>query len=325
MNVIDFPIERINEFLDKHIFSVPYEFNNNLGLENNIKIKLTGVKNYISVGTESPHIQYTIYILPSSPEMNKINLYFADFFGKNDIQIHTKSVSYYFLRNQVDQLLNNFLKYFGIDSKVICTRIIIDVKPNNIQESLIYEGILDKTTRVLVKDVLKLFKHQREGDWSLPEDLTGDDMVYELPGFDGYTIELNLVSDENITGVDVDANLYYDDDLVEITIISNPDSGYSNLSELTQELNEVIRHELEHIRQHDQGMKIPEVEPEAPEDYYSQEHEIEAQRAGFKKRSKSEKREFESVVRNWFQNNKHKHKLDQEAAERVIQKILSRV
>jgi hypothetical protein len=122
----------------------------------------------------------------------------------------------------------------------------------------------------------------------------------------------------------VDGDLYYDDDLVYITIISNPNAGYSILDELTKELNEVIRHELEHIRQHEEGYEFPEEEPKSPEDYYTQQHELEAQRAGFKRRAKSEKVDFETLVRNWFKKNPHKHTLKPDQQEKVIQQIISK-
>jgi hypothetical protein len=170
--------------------------------------------------------------------------------------------------------------------------------------------------------VIKFFKYQREGEYGLPEDLSQEEMVYSLPGFEGFSIFLDLQTDENIEGVDVDGDLYFDDDIVNITIISNPNAGYTNLDELTRELNDIIRHELEHIKQHREGMKMPSREPKSPEKYYTQSHELGAQRAGFRKRAKSEKSDFETIVRQWFEKNSHKHNLNPQQKERVIQKIL---
>jgi hypothetical protein len=109
-----------------------------------------------------------------------------------------------------------------------------------------------------------------------------------------------------------------------LTIISNPNAGYKILDELTKELNEVIRHELEHIRQHEEGYNFPKKEPKSPEKYYTQQHELEAQRAGFRKRAKSEKADFETLVRNWFKKNPHKHNLKPEQQEKVIQQIIQK-
>lgn len=324
MNDIDFPIERINEFFNNHVFEVVTQptHDDNHNVTTNVKVKLTGVKDYISIGEKTPHVEYTLYILDGDDESNMWNSLYAKVYG-TDVQLTTTTQAYYQLVWVMNQKLSDFLRYFGVDKKAICTRVINKVKPFKLNESVINEGTLDKTTRRLVRDIISFFKYQRQGDFSLPEDLSYDKEVYHLPGFDAFTVTLKLISDENIDGIDVDGDLYYDDDEIEIRITSNPKDGYSMLDELTKELNDVIRHELEHIKQIESGYKMPKTEPKNPEKYYTQQHELGAQRVGFKKRAKSEKLDFETVVRNWFERNSHKHNLNPEQKERVIQKILS--
>jgi hypothetical protein len=323
MNPIDFPIERINQFFDNHIFEVYLQptHDEDFTLPTNVKVKLTGVKDYISIGDKKPHVEYTAYILPTNENSDRWSVMYGQVYG-NDIAINTSSMEYANLRWIISDKLTNFLKYFGVEMPAICTRVVNEVRAMKLTEGVITEGVLDKTTRKLVQDIIKFFKYQREGEFGLPEDLSNDEMVYNLPGFEGFTIFLDLQTDENMEGVDVDGDLYYDDDVVNITIISNPDSGYSNLDELTRELNDIIRHELEHIKQHREGMKMPRKEPKSPEKYYTQPHELGAQRAGFRKRAKSEKADFETIVRQWFEKNSHKHNLNPSQKEKVIQKIL---
>jgi len=323
MNPIDFPIERINQFFDNHIFEVYLQptHDEDFTLPTNVKVKLTGVKDYISIGDKKPHVEYTAYILPTNENSDRWSVMYGQVYG-NDIAINTSSMEYANLRWIISDKLTNFLKYFVVEMPAICTRVVNEVRAMKLTEGVITEGVLDKTTRKLVQDIIKFFKYQREGEFGLPEDLSNDEMVYNLPGFEGFTIFLDLQTDENMEGVDVDGDLYYDDDVVNITIISNPDSGYSNLDELTRELNDIIRHELEHIKQHREGMKMPRKEPKSPEKYYTQPHELGAQRAGFRKRAKSEKADFETIVRQWFEKNSHKHNLNPSQKEKVIQKIL---
>ena len=133
---------------------------------------------------------------------------------------------------------------------------------------------------------------------------------------------MDLQLDDEIEGIDVDADLFREDDLIYITIISNPNDQYNRLQELTSELNEVLRHEFEHLKQSEQGYKFPKKEPTDPQKYYTQQHELEAQRAGFRRRAKGERNDFETVVRDWFVKNKNKHNLNPEQAEKVIQRIL---
>jgi hypothetical protein len=70
------------------------------------------------------------------------------------------------------------------------------------------------------------------------------------------------------------------------------------------------------------GEKLPDIEPKSHSKYYSQPHEIGAQVAGFKRKSKITKQPYEKVVRNWFEENKHKHKLNPKQSEKIIQKLL---
>jgi hypothetical protein len=70
------------------------------------------------------------------------------------------------------------------------------------------------------------------------------------------------------------------------------------------------------------GMELPEKEPKSPLKYYSQPHEIGAQIAGFKRKAKITKQPYEKVVRNWFEDNKHKHRMTPKQAEKVIQQII---
>jgi hypothetical protein len=324
MNIIDFPIERINKFFANHIFEVYLQptHDEDFTIPTNVKVKLTGVKDYISIGDKKPHVEYTLYILPTNETSDVWSNLYGDIYGR-DASINTTSQEYANLRWIMNSKLEDFLQYFGVDKKVICTRVINEVERKKMNEGVINEGGLDRTTRRLVRDIISFFKHQRSGNFSLPEDLSQSEMTYNLPGLDGFNVSLRLISDEDIDDIDVDGDLYYDDDEIEITIISNPKHGYTMLDELTKELNDVIRHELEHIKQIDGGYKMPSKEPKSPEKYYTQPHELEAQRAGFRKRGKTEKLDFETVVRNWFERNSHKHRLNPEQKERVIQKILS--
>ena len=190
-------------------------------------------------------------------------------------------------------------------------------------KQLIKESKFDTIVRSLVKDVISIFKFQREGEFGLPEDLYSEELVYKFPNLDTeFSIFLDLKLDENVLTVDVDADYYNQDDMIYLIIKSNPKAKNEILQELTGELNEILRHELEHIKQHEEGFIFPK-EPKNPQDYYTQKHEIEAQRKGFQRRAKQEKKDFESLVKDWFKKNKHKHNLTPDQIEFVIGKIVS--
>ena len=153
--------------------------------------------------------------------------------------------------------------------------------------------------------------------------MTGEE-VYDFENLDTkFEIFLDLQQNENVNGLDVDAEYWDDEQILYITIITKPDPSNSILQDLLKELNEVVRHELEHIKQHEESYDFPK-EPKSHERYYTQPHELDAQRAGFKRRSKIEKIPMEKMVRDWFEKNKHKYKMKPDQVERVIQKILER-
>lgn len=325
MNQEQAVIDRVNRFFENHTFEIYYlqDGDGEYPTPTNIKVEITGVREYISMGDKKDYVTLTLYILPSSELSDSHNSIMSGYFGR-ETKIETYDAGPYqnlvwVTQNKVDELL----KYFSLPSSMI-TKVVNEVEPKKMNESLIVEGELDKLTRKLVQDVVQFFKHQRKGEFGLPEDLGKDEMVYTYPGFDGFSIFLDLQLSDDVETVDVDGELYYGDDLMYLTIISNPNAGYTILDELTKELNEVIRHELEHIKQHEQGYKFPNKEPKSPEKYYTQQHELEAQRAGFNKRAKSEKADFETLVRTWFQKNPHKHTLNPKQQEKVIQQIIQK-
>jgi len=190
-------------------------------------------------------------------------------------------------------------------------------------KKLIKEDKFDGVVRQIVRDIITIVKKEKDGEYGLPEDLYEDQMEYDFPYIENtFSIFLQLSSDESVDGFDVDAEYYKDEDVISVEIVTNPSFGQDIIQPLIGELNEVIRHELEHMKQHQKGFKFPNREPKNPEKYYTQQHELEAQRAGFKRRSRGEKVDYESLVRKWFDDNLHKHRMNKDQAERVIQRIL---
>lgn len=324
-HMIDFPIERINRFFDNYIFEVYLQptHDEDFSIRTNVKVKLTGVKDYIYIGDKKPHIEYTIYILHTDETSDKWNNIYGDIYGRNKL-ISTFSHEYANIRQILDEKLENFLQYFGVNKKVICIKVINEVESKKMNESLITEARYDNVTRTLVKDIISLYKFQREGEFSLPEDISGEEnMTYSFPEFKNeFSIDLNLAVDDDVDTVEVDAAYYRDEDTIEVTIVSNPKIGLHNIQQLIGELNETIRHELEHFSQYQKGYDFPKKEPKNPFKYYTQPHELEAQLAGFKRRSRKENRDLEEVIRGWFRRNEKKHRLKPKQGEIIINNLL---
>jgi hypothetical protein len=331
MNIIDFPIERINEFLRDHSFVLSNVFGTN-SLEGNVtvKVKLTGIKPMISFGDWKNYIEYTL-ILEEVDDQHLKSIFGYVFAAAktHEYVVSNGDTKFYTMTTQVNELLRNFLKYFGVDYYVTCTRIIdkiTNIDPKYMMESVITENKYSNVVRQVVKDILKVFKHQKEGNYQLPEDIATDeeDMIYDFPQLDSsFTVELIMTLNDEIETVDVDGEYYRDDDTIVVRIESNPNLDRETLEELHFELNELIAHELQHLVQRDSGYKFPRKEPKKSLKYYTQPHELEAQVTGFKRRAQKERRPFRDVVINWFLKNKSKHQLTDKEVDVVVNKILN--
>ncbi len=328
MTPIDFPIERLNEFLRDHSFVIQNPFGDGLNEEMNltVKVQLTGVKPMISIGEWKDFIEYTLFLedIDSNFGRGVYGYQFASL-KTHDYKLSNTDTTFYLTTVKVNDILRNFLKYWGIDNYVTCTRIVnkvVNIDPKYMTESLITEGKYDSVVRQLVKDVLGTIKYQKEGEFELPEDVS-QGMTYKFPQIDNeFTIELSLEVSDDVETVDVDGAYYPNEDVIEISIVTNPNLDREILEELHFELNEIIRHELEHIAQYERGDDIPTREPKQPLKYYTQRHELEAQIAGFKRRAQKERKPLEDVIRNWFNKNKLKHRLSPKNVEVVINRIL---
>jgi hypothetical protein len=318
-------LDRANKFFENHTFEVYYLFDSEGEpiAPTNVKIKLTGVKDYISMGDYKPFIMYTAYILPSNKKSDKFNSVLSAHFGR-ETEIQTfDSGAYGNFGWVMTKKLSELLKYFSLPDAIL-TKVVNQVEPMKLNENLIVESRYDSIVRELVRDIVSFYKYQREGEFLLPEDLKGEKFnSYKFPGINNeFVIELNLEINDDVENIDIDAAYYREEDVIEITIISNPEMGYKNLELLIGELNETLRHELEHIYQYQKGYKFPKKEPTSPIKYYLQPHELEAQRAGFKRIAKLQKKPLIDVITNWFNKNKKRHRLSDKEVEKVIKKIL---
>ena len=329
MTPIDFPIERLNEFFRDHSFEIQNPFGDGLNEEMKltVKVQLTGVKPMISVGEWKDFIEYTLFLEDIDSNFGR-GLYGYQFASlkTHDYKLSNTDTTFYLTTVKVNDVLRNFLKYWGIDKYVTCTRIVnkvANIDPKYMTEGLLNEGLLDGITRQIVKDILSVVKYQKVGEFALPEDISDGSIAYTFPKSDtNFTIELELNTDENIETVDVDGAYYPDEDVIQVSITTNPNLNKEVLEELHFELNELVRHELEHIHQYEKGDDIPTKEPKQPLKYYSQKHELEAQIAGFRRRAQKERKPLEDVIRAWFKKNQLKHRLSPKNVEIVINRIL---
>jgi hypothetical protein len=322
-------LNQANKFFDRNpieIYTILDEEGDRT-IPTNVKVELTGIKKYISMGEWRPHVTFTAHILPTNEESDIFYSVLSGYHGKEqEIQTfdHTPYGIFVWV---IQKKLSEMLEYFSLPDAML-TKVVNEVPPLKLKEGtmnkkLLNEDKYDSVVRQLVRDIITIYKKGRDGEFGLPEDLYENKVEYNFPQFDStFSIYLEISTDESVDGFDVEAAYYRDEDMISVEIVTNPSYGPQIIQELVGELNEVLRHELEHLKQYEKGYKFPKKEPTNPEKYYSQSHELDAQKAGFKRRSKGEKINYETLVRRWFQDNRHKHRMTDDQAERVIQKIL---
>ena len=214
---------------------------------------------------------------------------------------------------------------YGVTLGDAFTYVPYNIDEKNISEGLIVEGKYDSVVRHIVKDIVNIIRYGQSGDFSLPEDISGShDMTYDFPQLDtNFSVELNIIEDDKMSDYKVDAEYYRDEDIIELTIILNPNLGRTLIQNLIGDLNEILTHEIVHIGQHEKGYDFPDEDEDlSPLEYYTQEHEIEAQFAGFNRRAKKEHRTIEDVMDEWFEKNQELHRLTSKEVEIVKEKIM---
>jgi hypothetical protein len=316
-------LARVNKFLKTHTFSVKYPLIDNF-YPITIKVELTDFRELIRLGEIHKYLIYTIYIVPSGDaDTDKVmkNLIPGERVINNPSSINQYTF-YLRLCNDVGVTLENFLQYWGQNYPVYCNKVVnLYPEQETMNENLIVEGKLDSVVRKLTADIIQFVKFGQSGEFSLPEDISGGDMVYNFPQLDTqFSVDLNIIEDESVSGYELDANYYRDEDLIEVNIVVYPNSRREIIQDLTGDLNETLTHELTHMVQYENDYDFPE-DPEKPYDYYTQHHELEAQYNGFMRRAKAEKRSLDSVMDEWFKKNKKYHGLNQKQVDKVKKKI----
>ena len=208
----------------------------------------------------------------------------------------------------------------GFDGTVSITNYDIQFKENkNINETKAHRLPIQK----MIKDVVTILKKNQEGEFYLPEDINDEDYEYYLKNV-SVTVELILEKSNDVDGFMLNANYYSDDDVIVVKIVYNPDNKVKSTYKLIGELNELISHELRHNYQKNTGMYElgGNTDDLTGYEYYTQDHELDAQYEGFKRMSKITRKPFEILVKDWFENNKDIHQMSDEDSKLVVDKIL---
>ena len=314
------------DLINKLLKNKVYEYDGPLSVKEGIKLKfkyqlkIVGDISLKHMGEPMNHIGVEISIIDMEYPM------FADLFkgfDTNDLYKNRYNFEdrFYLLSNRLKNDIWKEFKFFSISDSPEIVKLNISVPDLEMKQVNEGKGEKRNVVRTIVRDIVTIFKSQGDGEFDLPSDINNEDYYYFENLNTEFNIELRIIETDEVDGFELDGGYYDEDDIMEIEILYNSKFFPKQYYDLVGELNEVVRHELQHLIQYERGDEnIPD--ETSSEIYYTRPHELDAQVAGLKRLAKLRKQPFEQVTRQWFSKNINKHGMDEKTAERVIQKIL---
>jgi len=336
-------IELINKVAARDTHKYTNELiNQGVGLPADIdyKFRITGHKKMMSVGEYYDYLLLEVTITGVHDPLSKL-IFTPEPTDTGKAVAKMFESRLYRFYSSLNKDIQDYMKYFNNTGEIIRTTIDdlrIDLK--NIEESFkknlgnnnnlskfvsILESQMSRISnvavRTTVKDILKVIKSNEEGVVYLPGDI-GDEYSFTNLPFK-YSVELTLKINDELDGFKMDGSFIPDEDVIEIIVEYNPNTLKRNFYNIIGELNDIVSHELEHGFQYFRGEHIYQDPPSESFDYYTQPHEIKAQRVGFRRVAKLRRLPFNDVVRNWYEDHKDIHGLTDDEMEEVIKIILN--
>ena len=246
-------------------------------------VKLKEIKPMISVGEWRDFIivDITVYVKPDS-----ILFYFT-----NEGGIGTMFGN---LKWGIRDKLNSVIKNFG-DYKTHINEIkVVKDKTENITEQRITNNLIRNIIRDISFEVKKDFNKKR----------TMNIGTFDVGLTDPIDIDLhiNFLPKNPKVKKQYDIEGFWNDETNELEIFITFDENVDSsiMYNLIGDLNDVVTHELQHVKQTKRGVEFSQKDYKQPKRYYLQPDEIEAQVAGFKRKAKLQKRPLEDVIREYF-------------------------
>jgi hypothetical protein len=252
------------------------------------------IKPMISVGEWKEHalIDVTLYVDPNTVLGKLVSGEYKDIFGDSE-----QLLRFYPIKNGTADKITKALKLVSnLDVIVKSIKpVLIGGEEETITEQKVTNNLIRNIVREIAFEVKKDLHGKRKkniGSYDIGMDEPVDIVLFVNP---------TPNKDENIKPLDIQGYWDEDENQIEIDVDIADDADMDVMYELIGELNDVVTHEFEHAKQTKSGYVFPDVEYKQPKRYYLQQHEIEAQVAGFKRKAKLQKRPIEEVIREYFQ------------------------
>jgi hypothetical protein len=314
-------LEKINKILSTRTFKFKGQIipdaPESLHSDIDYKFKVDGYKKMTSVGEEYDYALLNVVIVGLNDNLSQLLFNPQDNEQGKMIAKSFENRLYRFY-SSLNSDMTRFLRIFDTEIRTTIDSLTFDVeKPENITESRMSRVAV----RTTVKDIVYKLKDGEEGYFMLPGE-NGEEYEFTNLPFK-YSVNLILQIDKNLDGYKMDGYYLHKTDVIEIIIEFNPKTLRKNFYNIIGELNDIVAHELEHGFQYNVDGKKPKKSPKQSFKYYTQPHEIDAQRVGFRRVAKLRKLPYNDVVRDWFETHKDIHGLTDDEVEQVIQIIIN--
>jgi hypothetical protein len=311
-------LDRINKLLSDRTFKykgqiIP-DLPESMRSDIDYKFKVDGYRKMTSVGEEYDYAKLNVVITGLNDRFSQL-LFTPEDNEQGKMIARSFENRLYKFYSDLNLEMTDFLRIFDGDIRTTIDSLTFDV-PKPINESRMSR----LAVRTAVKDIVNILKNGKSGDFMLPNDEGDEYQFINLPF--GFSVELFIEIDNDIEKYKMNGQIV-ENDVIQIIIRFNPKTLKNNFYNIIGELNEIVAHELEHLYQDYRGERKYKTPPNDSFKYYTQPHEIKAQRAGFRRIAKLRKLPFNDVVKDWFEDHKEIHQMNDNEVNKVIQIIIN--
>jgi hypothetical protein len=311
-------LDRINKLLSTRTFKfrgylIP-DLPESMKSDIDYKFKVDGYRKMTSVGEEYDYAKLNVVITGLNDRFSQL-LFTPEDNEQGKMIARSFENRLYKFYSDLNLEMTDFLRIFDGDIRTTIDSLTFDV-PKPINESRMSR----LAVRTAVKDIVNILKNGKDGDFMLPNDEGDEYQFINLPF--SFSVELFIEIDNDIEKYKMNGQIV-ENDVIQIIIRFNPKTLKNNFFNIIGELNEIVAHELEHLYQDYRGERKYKTPPNDSFKYYTQPHEIKAQRAGFRRIAKLRKLPFNDVVKDWFEDHKEIHQMNDNEVNKVIQIIIN--
>ena len=318
-------IDRINNVLKDRTFNYTGKLLHDIDCDIDFKIELLGYRNMISVGTEYPYMRVKIIFTKFKDDISKL------IFGRLK-KVKGDNVSNFMntslpMKYELRKYLSSVLSIFDNENHENVVIDDIEIRHNFEDDTTITEQKVPALAiRTVIRDIITVLKSGETDEVMLPYDLRGEEtyQIMNFPEFDVF-LDIRQVDFEEIpSGADYSITSSYvsEGQQLQILILYVPDRLNKSFSSMIANLNDDVAHELQHMRQDNEGRLDLNTYRGSKLGYFLQPDELEAQYYGFKRKSKSMRIPMTDLIDDWFENNAQRFKLSDKDVKTIKSAIM---